>query len=306
VCYSAQVWADYRKYVREFGATIDIKEFVDLFMRRLQDGKQKIPKAMEAAFKDAKSMEERGAHVLVAQFNEAEQARLENERSAQQLRKTEAERILGSKPTKKAQTDLRVSTDKIEKAEARLLDLHRSELKARDSRIYPGSYAPVMISENGKRVVKPMRYRCRLPGWTSVVERKYDGTYNARRNRLADSWGKLFGYKHGIAVFDAFYEHVARDGNDVILEFQPQSREPMYVACLWSDWHGDDDYLLSFAAITDDPPAEVSAAGHDRCPVPIKPEHFDAWLNPDPANLAALFAILDDRQRPYYEHREAA
>lgn len=28
MCYSAQVWADYHHYVREFGADIDIREFV--------------------------------------------------------------------------------------------------------------------------------------------------------------------------------------------------------------------------------------------------------------------------------------
>ncbi|MDB6163964.1 MAG: hypothetical protein JWL98_1396, partial [Xanthomonadaceae bacterium] len=38
----------------------------------------------------------------------------------------------------------------------------------------------------------------------------------------------------------------------------------------------------------------------------IKPENVDAWLNPDRDNLKALYAILDDRQRPYYEHRLAA
>ena len=64
--------------------------------------------------------------------------------------------------------------------------------------------------------------------------------------------------------------------------------------------------LLSFAAVTDEPPAEIAAAGHDRCIIPIKPEHIDAWLNPDPGNLKALYAILDDRERPYYEHRLAA
>jgi len=36
------------------------------------------------------------------------------------------------------------------------------------------------------------------------------------------------------------------------------------------------------------------------------PEDVDAWLNPDPANLAASYAILDNRPRPYYEHRLAA
>jgi len=31
-----------------------------------------------------------------------------------------------------------------------------------------------------------------------------------------------------------------------------------------------DESLLSFAAITDEPPAEVASAGHDRCIVPVK------------------------------------
>ena len=62
--------------------------------------------------------------------------------------------------------------------------------------------------------------------------------------------------------------------------------------------------MVSFAAITDEPPPEVAAAGHDRSIIPIKP--IDAWLNPDPNNLSAIYAILDDRERPYYEHRLTA
>jgi len=80
----------------------------------------------------------------------------------------------------------------------------------------------------------------------------------------------------------------------------------MLVACLWSRWSapGEED-LLSFAAITDEPPPEVAAAGHDRCIVPIKAEHLDAWLDPK-GDIRAMYAILDDRERPYYEHRMAA
>lgn len=78
--------------------------------------------------------------------------------------------------------------------------------------------------------------------------------------------------------------------------------------CMWSYSKGKpgEPDLFSFAAITDEPPPEVAAAGHDRCIIPIKREHLDAWLNPDPSNLAALYAILDDRDRPYYKHRLAA
>ena len=64
--------------------------------------------------------------------------------------------------------------------------------------------------------------------------------------------------------------------------------------------------LDSFAAITDDPEPEVAAAGHDRTIINIKPEHIDAWLNPDPGDLAAIYGIFDDKRHPYYEHRKAA
>lgn len=52
--------------------------------------------------------------------------------------------------------------------------------------------------------------------------------------------------------------------------------------------------------------AYILEAGHDRCPVPIKPEYIDAWLTPDPTNLDALDAILEDKARPHYGQRLAA
>ena len=148
---------------------------------------------------------------------------------------------------------------------------------------------------------------------------KYPGTYNARRDNLEGFWKGLFGYTQGIVVINAFYENVNRhrlEGRELgadeaaenaVLEFKPRPTQDMLVACLWSRWTapGEPD-LLSFAAITDEPPPEVAAAGHDRCIIPIRPEHIDAWLSPDPANLAAQYAILDHRDRPYYEHRMAA
>ena len=42
----------------------------------------------------------------------------------------------------------------------------------------------------------------------------------------------------------------------------------------------------------------------DRTIIDIKPEYVDAWLNPA-GDLKKMQAIFDDRQHPYYEHREA-
>ena len=59
--------------------------------------------------------------------------------------------------------------------------------------------------ETGERMVVPMRYRCRLPGWTEADEIEKPGTYNARRDKLSTVWRKVFGYNHGIMVVDRFY-----------------------------------------------------------------------------------------------------
>lgn len=133
---------------------------------------------------------------------------------------------------------------------------------------------------------------------------------NARRDSLEKFWAPAFGHTHGLLVVDTFYENVeGQDGKNQVVQFTPRTGEPMLVACLWSHWKdpaGKEPDLLSFAAITDDPEPEVAAAGHDRTIINIKPEHVDAWLNPDPANLAALYKIFDDKRHPFYEHQLAA
>ncbi|MDQ3524725.1 MAG: SOS response-associated peptidase [Chloroflexota bacterium] len=318
MCYSAQVWEDYRKYVRSFDAAISIREFVRLYVQRKEGAKVKIPKGMDAAFTDPKSTDEQQILSLIQEFDSAQATKLEQDLFKQKKRLADAERTLQTKPTKKAAEDQRIATTKIEWSLGKLADLRRTEVRGRDSRIFPGHYAPVMVMENGQRVIKPMRYQCRPKGKPPKNDILYPGTYNARRDSLKKYWKGLYGYSHGIVVVNAFYENVSRHAmegrelapgeveENVILEFKPTPTD-MLVACLWSHWEGKDEPdLLSFAAITDEPPAEVAAAGHDRCIIPIKPENIEAWLNPDPADLSALYAILDDRERPFYEHRMAA
>lgn len=159
----------------------------------------------------------------------------------------------------------------------------------------------------------------RLAGKPAFYDKKFPGTYNARRDDLEGLWKQFFGCSHGLLVVTAFFENVSRaklEGRElkegekdenVVLRFEPRPTDDMLVACLWSRWSGKGEPdLLSFAAITDEPPPEVTASGHDRCIIPVKPENVDAWLRPEPGNLAAQYAILDDRERPYYEHRLAA
>jgi putative SOS response-associated peptidase YedK len=312
MCYSAQVIHEYGLFTREFGAVLSLKEFFDLYWHRRTDKKVKIPKAMDALFASPSNPEEQKIKTLIDDYAAQQAFEFEQELFKQRKRLADAERALQTKITKSALESKRIAGEKVEWLAGKLNDLRRTEPKERDGRIFPGHYAPVMIVEHGQRIIMPMRYQCRQAGKPAFYDAKYPGCYNARKDNLEGFWRGLFGRSHGLMLVTSFYENVERkrpDGTaqNVVLQFKPTPTHNMLVACLWSRWTapGEPD-LLSFAAITDEPPPEVAAAGHDRCIVPIRPENIDAWLTPDANDLAASYRILDDRDRPYYEHRLAA
>lgn len=320
MCYSAEVWADYRRYIRDYQVEISIKEFFNLFYRRRSDKKIQVPKAMEMAFSTAPAPDAGEIKQLIDEHRADEARKFEELLFKQRARLATAERSLAAKETKAARESQRIAGNKIEWARSKIADLFREEARDRDARIFPGWYAPVLVMEEGRRVLKPMRYQCRPAGMPPSFDDKYPGTYNARRNNLTEFWKGLFGFSHGIVVANAFYEHVNKhrlEGRelapgeaveDVILEFRPRPAQPMLVACLYSHWKGtgDEPDLLSFAAITDEPPPEVAAAGHDRCIIPIRHESIDAWLDPSRSSLERMQEILDERERPFYEHLSMA
>lgn len=180
-------------------------------------------------------------------------------------------------------------------------------------------YAPIFVFEDNEYVIKPMRYLCRPAGKPARYDRDFDGLYNARRDNLEGFWKGQFGITHAIVVMTGFYENVAKHDfehrelrpaekpENMILNFNPKPQFQMLVACLWSHWEqAGQPSLDSFAAITDEPPAEVAATGHNRCVIPIKLNNIDIWLKPSPDTKPSLYSVLDDRERPYYEHRHAA
>ena len=300
MCYSAQIKADYGRFVRTFGARIGLEEFTRLYWEREQGAAHLIPKAVDAMFLESRTPDEQRIKDMIERFNRSQAAKVEEELFKQRTRLADAERALQAKATKAAAESKRIATNKVDALRRRLDDLRRTDPLERDARIFPGHYAPVIFMENGERVVKPMRYQCRPAGKPAFYDKKYPGTYNARRDNLGGFWKGLFGFSHGLLVASAFFENVSKaklegrklgegeKDENVVLRFEPRPAEDMLVAWLWSRWSGAGKAdLLSFAAITDEPPAEVAAAGHDRCIIPIKLGHIDAWLAPEAGNLAA-------------------
>ena len=309
MCYSAIVVDAFIAYAKDNQLGLDIDEFEALYYPeerekrkdRIRRKRGKTVKGMD----DWIRQQSPAIGALIDDRDAVEVARLEQEIFKQTKRLADAQRALAVKVTKKAENDLRVATDKVPQLKARLATLKRKEPKQGDWRFFPGMWAPVIVSEGGKKVIKPMRYGCRPAGKPAFYDQKYPGTYNARRDNLEGFWKDTFGVSHGLVIISTFFENVEIDGRNERLQFTPKDHSDMLVACLWSHWtdpKGIEPDLLSFAAITDDPEPEVAAAGHDRTIINIKPEHIDAWLNPE-ADLQRMYAIFDDKQHPYYEHQ---
>jgi putative SOS response-associated peptidase YedK len=108
-------------------------------------------------------------------------------------------------------------------------------------------------------------------------------------------------------LMNSFFERVERDGKNLEPHFQPRSADLMLVACLQAVWEGPDgERFPCFTAVTDDPPPEVEAAGHNRCPIALRPENVSAWLTAEGRSESALQALLSDRQQQFYEHEVMA
>lgn len=179
MCYSAQVWADYKRYVREWGADISIKEFYDLFFRRAGGERVIIPRAMEASFEDSSGPDGERIKALIEQHHNQQRQLLRDDLEKQRVRLAAAEQALSVKHTKTATDSKRIASSKIAAIQRRLDQLDNPELLPSDSRIFPGSYALVMVSIDGHRQVLPMRYQCRPAGKPASYDTRFPGTYNA-------------------------------------------------------------------------------------------------------------------------------
>ena len=172
MCYSAQIWADYHRYVRQFGATVDIAEFARLYEQRNRGEKIRTPRAMDAAFAGATTPETHAIRKFIASWNETQEAELQQELFRQTKRVADAQRALQERVTKKAREDVRIGGNKVAQLTARLKDLQRSRPVPGDSRVFPQMHAPVLVSEGGRPVVRPMRYQCRPAGKPASYDRR--------------------------------------------------------------------------------------------------------------------------------------
>lgn len=139
-----------------------------------------------------------------------------------------------------------------------------------DGKVFSNYFTNVIVEDDEKRLIKPMRYRVRPNGSKKEVPTKYN-VFNARIDSLEirGTWAPLFMRNHGIVPLTGFYEWVSKDGR---IQFK------------------------SFAIITDGPPPEIEKMGHDRCPIFLEKEQIDLWLNPVGKSRSEIYDSLTRRE----------
>jgi len=234
MCYSAQVIQVVRKLHRELGIRLDYEEAFRLFMRRLDDPSIAVSRGFEANFDNPSSDQERQIKAAIDEHRARTATKVEKDLFSQKTRLVNAERSLKEKETKKAREDVRIATTKIETLTTKLSDLRRSETTSADDRIFPMVYAGVIIKQDGRNILTPMRYFCRPAGKPSFYDKKYPGLYNARRDNLEKFWGEQFGHHHALMVVESFFENVqlhamqhrelkvGEEAQNVVLQFTPE------------------------------------------------------------------------------------
>jgi hypothetical protein len=294
MCYSAMIKAEYARYLRATGARMDIHQFMEIFGWEVGGKRSEVPRAVELWFDNPANEAEARLHELIATRRRKLEAELQVELFSQKRRLADAERKLAARETKAALNDRRIATNHIDRYVKKLGRISDPQLRDGDARFFEHHQVPIVLMEDGRKVLKLAGYHLDPDGRR--------GHYNARRDNI-NYWRPAYGATHAVMLVTSFYENVKLGGVNRILHFVPRPQEDMLVACLYQR---QPDGRYAFAAVTDDPPPEVRAAGHDRMIINIKPANLAAWLTPQGRSDAELQAILGDRQSPYYEHEIAA
>ncbi|MGW0007937.1 SOS response-associated peptidase [Nocardia grenadensis] len=158
------------------------------------------------------------------------------------------------------------------------------------------------------RRIRRMRWGL-IPHWSKAAEPgvpvKGKPLFNARADRAAElpSFRDAVKYRRCLVPMDGWYEWLVEpdpagpgNGKKPKMVKHPyfMSRpdgERLYMAGLWSVWRDrsldDPQPLLSCTILTTDAIGDLTRI-HDRMPLPMPREHWDAWLDPDhraPADL---------------------
>jgi putative SOS response-associated peptidase YedK len=152
---------------------------------------------------------------------------------------------------------------------------------------------PIVVVRQGHqgRELIPMRWGL-IPWWVKDPS-TLPLMINARAEGIAEkpAYRDAFKYRRCLVPASGFYDWQAR-GKRPKQPFavRPADRTPIAFAGLWETWHGADGSEIDSAVIITTDANQQLMPIHERMPVVLEPQDFEAWLSPHtrPADAAAL------------------
>jgi len=152
---------------------------------------------------------------------------------------------------------------------------------------------PVLVIPNRtRRMLRPARWGL-IPNWAkeqAIGQRMI----NARAETLTtrSTFRAALERRRCLIPADGFYEW-QRDGRQrAPFYIHRRDGEPFAFAGLWDVWYPPDADPIASCTIITTQPNDVVAELHDRMPVILPAEAYDAWLTPAPLSPDALLPLL--------------
>ena len=145
----------------------------------------------------------------------------------------------------------------------------------------------------GGRHLVPVRWGL-VPGWSKGPDSRFS-MINARAETVAErpAYRAAFRYRRCLVPASGFYEWQARPkGKKQPYAICRPDHRPFAMAGLWEHWQGSDGSEIESCTVIVTGANRRLASVHDRMPVILAPEDFDAWLDRHAQHPADLLSLL--------------
>ena len=152
--------------------------------------------------------------------------------------------------------------------------------------------AIVRDTHNGGRELALVRWGL-IPSWVKDP-REFRMMINARSETAAEkpSFRAAICHRRCLVPTDGFYEWTGAAGAKRPHLVRLRDGGPMGLAGIYEHWQGADGSEMESMAILTTAANQSMSNLHDRMPVIIAPEHFDAWLDCSSGSAEVILALL--------------
>ena len=170
--------------------------------------------------------------------------------------------------------------------------------------IAPTQPIPVVRFDRGERHFALMRWGL-IPSWVKDPK-QFALLINARLEGIAEkpSFRAAMKRRRCLIPADGFYEWQKRGKTKQPYFIRARNRTPFAFAGLWETWTDRDGGEIETAAIVTCAANKTLTPVHDRMPVIVLPEQYDAWLDSDKIDAKQAAALVGPAPEDFFEAYE--